>query len=150
MFICHGNICRSPMAQSYFTHLVEKKSISHKFIIDSSATSREEISHYPHYGTKSILKENNVKLINHRAKQIIKKEADEFDYLICMDNYNIKNLKRIIDKKNYKKIHLLLDFANVDRNIADPWYTNDFQLTFDDVKLGCDNLLDYLLKNNEL
>lgn len=141
MFICHGNICRSTMAQSYFIHILKQNNLENKFIVDSSATSFEEIGQPPHRGTKMILKSNNIKLVNHKAKRITKIEADEFDYLICMDNNNISNLKRIIDKSNYHKISRLLEFANEKRDISDPWYTGNFDQTFNDVKKGCDALL---------
>ncbi|MGD1819548.1 MAG: low molecular weight protein-tyrosine-phosphatase [Pleomorphochaeta sp.] len=150
MFICHGNICRSPMAQSYFFHLVQEKGLSDKFLIESSATSREELSNPPHYGTREVLSRHNIKLIKHYSKLITKAEADEFDYLICMDQNNISNLKRLIDKRNYDKIYLLLEFAKINRSISDPWYTGNFNQTYDDVKLGCEALLDYLIENNGL
>ncbi|MGD1822614.1 MAG: low molecular weight protein-tyrosine-phosphatase [Pleomorphochaeta sp.] len=150
MFICHGNICRSTMAQSYFSHLLKQESLDSLFVIDSSATSREEIGNKPHYGTKQILSKKGVKLIDHRSKQISKKEANDFDLLVCMDKNNIYNLQRIIDKPNYNKINLLLDYANINRDIADPWYTGNFELTYQDVKIGCESLLKHIKKNNNL
>lgn len=150
MFICHGNICRSTMAESYFSYLVSKEGLSEKFIIDSSATSREEIGNPPHYGTREILSKNNIKLVDHRAKQITKKEAEKSDFLICMDDNNIRNLKRIINKNDYNKISLLLNFASLNRDIADPWYTGNFNLTFNDIEKGCKALLKHIKINEKL
>ncbi len=147
MFICHGNICRSTMAQSYFTHLVNSEGLEDKFIIDSSATSREEIGNPPHYGTRDILKKNNIKLIKHHAKQITSKEAGEANYLICMDSNNIRNLKRIIKKDDFFKISLLLDYTSLNRDIADPWYSGNFEQTFQDIKMGCQELLKHIKLN---
>ena len=146
MFICHGNICRSPMAQSIFTHLLKQQKLESNFIIDSSATSREETNNPPHIRTKKILEKNNIRLINHFSKRITKNEAKDFDYLICMDNNNIKNLKSIIEKCEYPKVSLLLSYANINRDIRDPWYTNYFGATFDDIYLGCAALLNNLTK----
>lgn len=146
MFVCHGNICRSPMAQSIFSHLVKEKNLDSYFQIDSSATSREEISNPPHYGTINILKKNNIELIEHKAYQITKEKAKEYDYLICMDKNNVYNLKRIIDKSDYYKISLLLSYSDINRDIRDPWYTNNFKDTYDDILLGCTSLLNYLIK----
>ncbi len=146
MFVCHGNICRSPMAQSIFSHLVKEKNLDSYFQIDSSATSREEISNPPHYGTINILKKNNIELIEHKAYQITKDIAKEYDYLICMDKNNIYNLKKIIDKSDYNKISLLLSYSGINRDIRDPWYTNNFKETYDDIYLGCTNLLNFIIK----
>jgi len=135
------------MAQSYFTHLVTLEDIAEKFVIDSSATSREEIGNPPHYGTREILKKNNIKLIKHHSKQISAKEGSEADYLICMDNNNIRNLKRIINKEDFKKISLLLDYTNLNRDIADPWYSGNFEQTYQDIKIGCEELLKHIKKS---
>lgn len=145
-FICHGNICRSTMAESVMTHLVKKNNLLDKYEITSSATSTEEIGNPPHYGTVSKLNEENIPCIAHRAKQITKKDAHSSDYLICMDNNNVRNLKRLINREDYNKISLLLSWAGEERNIADPWYTGNFDETFNDVYEGCIALLDKLEK----
>ncbi len=148
MFICHGNICRSTMAQSVFSHIAHTNGMLSNFKIDSSATSREEINNPPHIGTKRILEKNNILLVKHRAKQITPFDAANFDYLICMDQNNIKNLKRIVNKDYHHKISLLLDYASLNRDIRDPWYTNNFNETFEDVYNGCTHLYQYLIKNH--
>jgi len=146
MFVCHGNICRSPMAQSIFSHLVKEKSLDSYFQIESSATSREELSMPPHYGTVSVLKKHNIQIIEHKAYQITKEIAKEYDYLICMDKNNVYNLKKIIDKSDYNKISLLLSYSDITRDIRDPWYTNNFKETYDDIYLGCTTLLNFIVK----
>ncbi len=142
LFVCHGNICRSTMAQSVFWYMTDKKGLSDCFEIDSAATSTEEIGNPPHYGTVSELRRRNVPLIPHRARQLTKADYDRYDYLVGMDSANIRNMRRITggDVKIYK----LLSFAGLDRDVADPWYTGDFQKTYEDVALGCAALLDKL------
>lgn len=139
MFICLGNICRSTLSESLFTHLVKEKKIDHNFEIASSATGTEELGNYIHHGTVDVLKKNNINIVDHRAVQVTKEDGDYYDYLICMDSNNIKDLKRIISPKNYHKIKLL---NKVD--IADPWYTGNFDKTYKEVYQGCLNLLDAL------
>ncbi|MBK5200666.1 MAG: low molecular weight phosphotyrosine protein phosphatase [Spirochaetaceae bacterium] len=145
-FICHGNICRSTMAEMIMTYLVNESHTKNLFEINSSATSREEIGNPIHRGTIKILKKNKIPIFPHRAVQITTQEAQKANLLICMDKNNISNLKRIINLEDYSKIKLLLNYANLDRDIADPWYTGNFEDTFNDVLLGCKFLLQELLK----
>lgn len=145
-FICHGNICRSTMAESVMRELVKKANVDELFQISSSATSREEIGNSIHWGTIEVLKKNNIPIIPHRAIQITKEAANDCDLLICMDNNNIHNLKKIISSYDYHKISLLLEYANLNRDIKDPWYTGNFDETFSDVLLGCQCLLKSLIK----
>ncbi|MGH4037908.1 MAG: low molecular weight protein-tyrosine-phosphatase [Sphaerochaeta sp.] len=146
-FICHGNICRSTMAESVMTHLININGVSGYFNIKSSATSREEIGNPPHRGTVDILKLHKVKLVPHRAVQITKDDASEANILIVMDQNNVYNLKKLIYKEDFSKIRLLLSYANLDRSISDPWYTGNFKQTYDDVLLGCKALLKDLMKD---
>lgn len=145
LFICHGNICRSPMAQSVFQHLVDQKGVKQQFYVDSAATSREEIGNSPHYGTKSILKKNHIPLQVHYARQLTVQDGYEYDYIIGMDQWNIKEIKRILANDCPCKVFRLLDVVDHPRDIADPWYTGDFERTFEDVKEGCKFLLEKLL-----
>ncbi len=147
LFICHGNICRSTMAQSYFQHIVNERNISDRFEIDSAATSREEIGNPPHYGTVNKLKQKGIPVIPHRAVQMTKADYDKYDYLIGMDSENIRNMTRISGGDSEQKIYKLLDFAGIRRDVADPWYTGDFDATWDDVKTGCEALLEKLLND---
>lgn len=148
MFVCHGNICRSPMAEFILKDMVAKRKISHNFHIESSATSREEIGNDIHYGTKNKLKKVGVPFTPRKATQITKSDYDKYDFILCMDNNNIRNLSRIIPNDKDNKIKLLLDFSDNPRNIADPWYTGNFEDTYNDIIEGCDALLNYIEKNN--
>ena len=146
MFVCHGNICRSPMAEFVFRHMVEEKHISDKFCIASSATSREEIGNSVHRGTKGKLREVGISCEGKTAVQLTKKDYEIYDYIICMESYNIKNVLRIIGDDKDGKIHRLLDFSTHPRDIADPWYTGNFDETYKDIKEGCAALLEHILK----
>lgn len=148
MFVCHGNICRSPMAEFILKDMVAKRKISHNFHIESSATSREEIDNDIHYGTKNKLKKVGVPFTPRKATQITKSDYDKYDFILCMDNNNIRNLSRIIPNDKDNKIKLLLDFSDNPRNIADPWYTGNFEDTYNDIIEGCEALLNYIEKNN--
>ena len=136
LFICHGNICRSPMAESVMTHLVTQAKRDHEFEIDSAAVSREEIGNGVHYGTKEILRKYNIPCIPHRARQITEKDAEHFDLILCMDASNIRYAQRLLSEKYHTKIKTLLN-----RNIADPWYTGNFEETYRDVVEGCTQLM---------
>jgi protein-tyrosine phosphatase len=147
MFICHGNICRSPMAEFVFKDLVEKRHLSHQFEIASSATSREEIGHPVHHGTKRILSKHGISCEGKTSAQVTKRDYDTYDYLICMDAMNVRNLMRIIGEDTENKVSLLMDFAGHHKDIEDPWYTGDFEITYADIKDGCEGLLKRLLEN---
>lgn len=144
LFVCHGNICRSPLAQSVMTHLVRQHHRDHLFVIDSAATSREEIGNPPHYGTVSKLRQAGIPVVSHRAVQMTAADYEEYDYLIGMDSANIRNMLRIVGGDPQGKIHKLLSFAGSGRDIADPWYTGDFEETYRDVLEGCEAFLEYL------
>ena len=144
LFVCHGNICRSTMAQSVFAHMVSQQGLSDYFQIDSAATSREEIGNPPHYGTVNKLRQEGIPLIPHRARQMTRQDYKEYDYLIGMDDANIRNMERIAGGDPAHKIHRLLSFAGSGRAIADPWYTGNFDVTYDDVIEGCEALLETL------
>lgn len=149
-FCCHGNICRSTLAESVFTHKVNSIGLSNQFVIDSFATSREEIGNPPHWGTVNKLREVNIPLVPHRAKQITLADYDNFDYVIGMDTANIRNLNRMLNGDPEGKIYKLLSFAGADRDIADPWYTGNFDATYEDVVKGCEGFLQYLKERGVL
>ena len=146
LFICHGNICRSTMAQSVLTHLVNQRGLSACFEIDSAATSREEIGNPPHYGTVGKLKRVGIPVIPHRARQMTKSDYEYYDYLIGMDTANIRNMKRTLGPNAEGKIFKLLEFTGSTADVADPWYTGDFETTYRDVDAGCRALLAKLTK----
>lgn len=147
LFVCHGNICRSTMAESVMTHLVTEKNLQEQFRIASAATSREEIGNGPHYGTVAKLRAVGIPLIPHKAVQMTKSDYQIFDFLIGMDRMNIRNMLRITNGDPEHKIFRLLDFGNSPRDIADPWYTGNFDETYDDILEGCNALLDDLSRN---
>ncbi len=144
MFVCHGNICRSTMSEFVMKHLANQAGISDKMYIASSATSYEEIGNDTHYGTKAILDRYNIPYTKRAAVHLEKSDYSNYDYFIGMDDANIRNMKKILG--NDKKIYKLLEFAESDRSISDPWYTGDFDATYTDVLKGCTALLDRIKK----
>ena len=150
LMVCHGNICRSTMAQSVFTHIVKKRGLEDCFEIDSAATSREEIGCPPHYGTVNKLRQVGIPVVPHRARQMTKMDYEYYDYLIGMDSANIRNMNRIVGNDADGKIYKLPSFAGKGNDIADPWYTGNFDETYRDVVEGCEAFLQYLMENGEV
>lgn len=144
LFICHGNICRSPMAEFVLKHLVKQRGVEDDFYIASAATSYEEIGNDIHRGTRRKLKEEGIPFEKRAAVRATKQDYDDYDYLIVMDRYNVSNLRQIVGGDKEGKIKMLLEFAGERRDIADPWYTGDFDKTYDDVLRGCEGLLRFL------
>ena len=150
LFICHGNICRSTMAQSVFTHMVRERKLEDLFYIESAATSTEEIGNTPHYGTVGKLRQVGIPLIPHRAVQMTKADYAQYDYLIGMDSANIRNMNRIAGGDPEGKIYKLLTFAGLGADVADPWYTGDFDETYRDVTKGLEGFLKYLKEQGKI
>ena len=150
LFICHGNICRSTMAESVFTYLAAQRGLLDCFEIDSAATSREEIGNTPHYGTVTKLRQVGLPVVPHRSRQMTVADCEYYDYLIGMDSANIRNINRIAGGNIGDKIYKLPSFAGQSKDIADPWYTGNFDDTYNDVLEGCEAFLDYLVENGEL
>ena len=147
LFVCHGNICRSTPAQSVFYDKINKLGLADQFVIDSFATSREEIGNPPHRGTVNKLKQVGIPLVPHRAKQITYADYEQADFVIGMDTYNIRNLNRMLKGDPEGKVYKFLSFAGSGRDIADPWYTGNFDETYEDVVEGCDGFIKYLREN---
>lgn len=149
LFVCHGNICRSTMAEFVMKDLVKKAGVAELFTINSAATSREEIGNGVHYGTRRKLQQERIPVGEHRAVQMTKQDYEVYDYLIGMDGANLRNMERIAGGDPAHKLHLLLDFTNRPGAIADPWYTGNFDDTFVDVMEGCQGLLKKLLESQQ-
>ena len=138
LFVCHGNICRSPMAEFVFNDMARKAGLD--AFAASAATSTEEIGNGVHYGTKKKLKEHGISCEGKRAVQMKKSDYEKYDYIIGMDSWNITNINRIIGSDPDGKVYKLLDFAD-GGDIADPWYTHNFDITYDDIVRGCEGLI---------
>ncbi len=149
LFVCLGNICRSPMAEFVFKYLINEKGMTNKFIIDSAATSNEEVRNSIHYGTRQKLQQEEIPFSEHKARQIIKQDYQNYDYIIGMETSNIRNIKRIVGEDYENKIYRLLDFSKNPRDIADPWYTGNFDITYNDILEGCKSLLKFILEREK-
>jgi len=143
MFVCLGNICRSPMAEFVFRDIVKKAGLSGDIYIQSSATSRWEIGNPVHHGTKSRLKKEGIDTSGKVAVQLTKQDFLEYDYLIGMESSNVRDMLKISGGMHTEKVYKLLNFAD-GGDIADPWYTGNFDVTYDDVVKGCMGLLEHL------
>lgn len=146
LFICHGNICRSPMAEFVLKDMTAKAGLSEMFFIRSAATSREEIGNPVHYGTRKKLAQYGIRTEGKYAIQLKRSDYDEYDYLIGMETQNVTNMLRILGEDKEHKVYRLLDFSGSPRNIADPWYTGNFDITYDDIKEGCEALLKHIME----
>lgn len=146
LFVCLGNICRSPMAQIIFQQMVNERGLADCFEIDSAGTeSYNEIHHAGiYYGTKEILREKHIPFEEHYSRRIRQVDYNYFDYIIAMDDGNTDDIQALIGLDTEHKIHRLLDFTDNPRNIRDPWYTGNFEECYQDVVEGCQALLDYL------
>ena len=146
LFVCHVNICRSPMAESVMAYLVKARGLTN-IEVSSAATSSEELGNPVHPGTQRILAQYKIPLIPHRARKMTRSDGDDFDYLVGMDSANLRNMALIVGTMD--KIFGLLDWSSLPRDIADPWYTGDFEATFRDVWEGCNSMLDMLCNEKE-
>ena len=144
LFLCHGNICRSPMAEFVFRDLVKQAHLSDCIHVASCATSREEIGNPVHPGTKRKLKQYGITCDGKTARQLTKKDYEDYDYLLTMEQYNNRNAMRILGSDPDKKVMRLLDLSQRPRDIADPWYTGNFDETYHDVYEGCVALLNHI------
>lgn len=146
LFICHGNICRSPMARFIMEDLVKKAGLEERIKVDSAATSTEEIGNPVYPPARRKLAEYGIGCQGHAAKQMKKADYSDYDLLIGMDQANLRNMTRICGGDPERKIHLLMDYTDRPGQVADPWYTGDFETTYQDVLEGCQGLLEELKK----
>ena len=150
LFVCHGNICRSPMAEFVMKDMVKKEGLAGQFSIASAATSMEEIGNPVHYGTRNKLAQVGISTAGKYAVRMERKDYQKYDYLVGMDSWNYKNMLRIAGKDPEKKISLLLDYTDHPRDVDDPWYTGNFEKTYEDVVAGCKGLLACIKKKGLL
>ena len=144
LFVCHGNICRSSMAEFVMKDLVKKAGLASQFQIASAATSREEISNPVYPPARRKLAEHGISCSGHTARQLTNSDYEEYDLLIGMDKTNLRDMYRICGGDFADKMHLLMDFTDRPGDVADPWYTDDFEATWRDVLAGCQGLLNEL------
>ena len=145
LLTCHGNICRSPMAEMILKHLVRERGLT-GYVIDSAAVSREEIGNGVYPPAKRELAAHDIRCDAHRARQITPADYDQWDHLIGMDMSNITRMLRIFGHDDEHKVHRLLDFTGHPADVADPWYSDRFDIAYADILRGCEALLDYLEK----
>ncbi|MBO5558648.1 low molecular weight protein-tyrosine-phosphatase [Ruminococcus sp.] len=141
MFICHGNICRSPMAEFVMKDLVKKAGLEDEFVIASSAVSAEELGNHVYPPAKKVLEEHGISVGNKHAELLTRRDYDLYDLLIAMDTSNLRNIDRIIRSDPEDKVHLLMSYAGKSASVADPWYTGDFETAYNDIREGCEGLL---------
>lgn len=145
LFICHGNICRSPMAEFIMKHLVKRQHREDEFVIDSAAVSTEEIGNSIYPPAKRILNKYGIPFSDHRARQVRRSDYDQYDLLICMDQSNLRWLARLIPNGDpQQKVCLMMEFTGVYRDVADPWYTDNFEATYNDLTKAINAILNTL------
>ena len=144
LMVCLGNICRSPMAEYVLRHLAARAGVGDRLVVDSAATSRYQIGETPHAETRRILAAHGIPCGNHRARQMTRADYDRYDLILGMDEENRYDILRIVRRDPQHKVRLLLDWSERPRDIADPWYTGDFEMTYADVLEGCESLLAYI------
>lgn len=150
LFVCLGNICRSPMAEFVFKDLVKKHHLENNFYIQSAATSKEEYGNPVHPGTRNKLAQYNISTENKTSIPLTQSDYDKYDYIIAMETRNIINILKIVKNDPLNKISRLLDFTDNPRDIADPWYTHNFDKTYDDIFEGCLGLLEHIKEKYDL
>ncbi len=147
LFVCHGNICRSPMAEFVMRDMIQKRGLEKKIVVSSAATSSEEEGNGVHYGTRRKLAQVGVPVdFSKRARRMTKADYGKYDLLIGMESYNLTNMRRITGGDPEGKMMRLLEYSDRPRDIADPWYTGNFDVTYNDIVEGCTQLLDSLCK----
>lgn len=144
LFVCLGNICRSPMAEFLLKDMVKKRNIENEFIIESAGTSNEEEGNPVHFGTRRKLSEIGISTDGKYARKLIKEDYEKYDYILAMEERNVKDLIRILGEDKENKVHRLLDYSKNPRDIADPWYTGNFDETYNDIMEGLESFLEYL------
>ena len=146
IFLCHGNICRSPMAEFIFKKMIAERGLAERFSVLSSATSTEEIGNPVYPPARAELAKHGIGCAGKYAVQLMRADYDKYDLFICMDSANVRNTMRIFGTDPKNKVHKLMDYTSRGGDVADPWYTGDFGITYRDISEGCECLLNLLLK----
>lgn len=146
LFVCHGNICRSTMAEYVMRHLVRERGLEGQVVADSAAATRDALGMTVHWGTRRALERHGIPCGSHRSRMLTRGDYDRYDYIVGMDQENLRDMRRILRSDPQGKVHLLLDWSDHPRDVADPWYTDDFETTFADVMAGCRSLLDACMR----
>lgn len=149
LFVCLGNICRSPMAKYIFKDLIKKNNLENQIIVDSAATSSEEVGNGIYRYAAAKLREKGIEFDNHKARQITFQDYEKYDYILAMEDKNISNILRIVNNDPQNKIHRILDYSDSPRDISDPWYTGDFETAYNDIFEGSIAFLEYLSNNKK-
>lgn len=144
LFVCHGNICRSPMAEYVMKDLVAKAGLTKEFVVDSAATSTEELGNPVYPPARRKLAEHGIGCAGHAARQMTRRDYEDYDLLVAMDHNNLRNMQRFVGNDPQNKVSLLMDHTRRPGDVADPWYTGDFEATWQDVLEGCTALLEQL------
>ena len=142
LFVCHGNICRSPMCEFVMKELVSREGLENEFVIASAATTTEEIGHDVHRGTRDVLTKHGIPFGHRRARQLTREEYADWDYIVGMDTENMEDISYIVGADTEHKVFRLMELCGERRDVADPWYTGDFDKTYSDVVRGCRALLE--------
>lgn len=150
LFICHGNICRSPMAEFIFKDMVARRGLSDQFEIASAATSTEELGNPVYYPAQRELRRHGLSCAGKRARQISSLDYAYYDYLLCAEQYNLRNLRWIIPRDPDGKLHRMLDFSSDPRDIDDPWYSGDFRQAYADIVEACETFLQFLKQSRQI
>ena len=149
LFVCHGNICRSPMAEYVMKDMVRTRGLEDRYEIASAATSREEIGNPVYPPARRMLMQHGIECSGHHARQMTREDYEYYDLIVCMDRYNVRNAERIVCGDSENKISLLLDYTDrAGQEVADPWYTGNFDETWRDVNEGCEGLIAFIDKTD--
>lgn len=141
LFVCHGNICRSTMAEYVMRHLVREAGLDHEFVVDSAAATHDALGWGVHPKTRAVLERHGIPCGNHRATPLTRADYNAYDLIIGMDEENRSDMRWILGRDPQHKVHLMLDWTDHPREVDDPWYTDDYDTTYADIRRGCEALL---------